>query len=674
MFKFRVFSTLFIIFLIYIFGVSGVFADTTATLRPIADGGEDSANWANTGSTACDATDCYTEVDELAGASCTDSDGDTSYIETSNGKEGQTFDIDVSSITDDSIITQIDITFCGIRGQAGSGVKTRQCIDGSCSNADVSASLTDAYAETTQSFTGLSVVKSVSTDVEIGILNVAPKISRISQVSAVITYTPPDTTAPSAVADLATSGASQNSISLTWTAPGDDAGSGTATTYDVRYSTATINDGNWGLATQATGEPSPSVAGSSESFTVTGLSPSTTYYFAIKTSDEVPNESAISNVDSLATTATPDTTAPSAVSDLAASGASNNSIDLDWTAPGDDAGSGTATSYDVRYSTADITDDTDFNNATQATGEPSPSVAGSSESFTVTGLSPSTTYYFAIKTSDEVPNESAVSNVPSDTTSEESSIVITGDSGGGGVAATMVVFGGQAYPGSEIIVQFKDSLNNQFRNVPLSTYQMENDGKFYISYMAFLSGKYFFSLKAQDKLGQTTGIKSYNVDFNSEKSLIVEDILFPPTLNFGNGVYTLNEDINISGYSTAHSKINLSIDDIIKKETTSDKDGCYQFVFSPSELEVGDYFAKVSQTSVGGEESGFSFPRAFRISSLSFPRADFNKDNGINITDWSIFLYRWGSEEESLKRTIDLDDNGQVNIIDFSIFLKNINI
>ena len=37
-------------------------------------------------------------------------------------------------------------------------------------------------------------------------------------------------------------------------------------------------------------------------------------------------------------------------------------------------------------------------------------------SFTVTGLSQSTTYYFAIKTSDEVPNESALSNVPSATT------------------------------------------------------------------------------------------------------------------------------------------------------------------------------------------------------------------------------------------------------------------
>ena len=67
-------------------------------------------------------------------------------------------------------------------------------------------------------------------------------------------------------------------------------------------STAEITEGNWDLATQASGEPSPSIAGSSESMTVSGLTAGTIYYFVIKTSDEVPNESDLSNVPSLSTT------------------------------------------------------------------------------------------------------------------------------------------------------------------------------------------------------------------------------------------------------------------------------------------------------------------------------------------------------------------------------------
>lgn len=112
-----------------------------------------------------------------------------------------------------------------------------------------------------------------------------------------------DTTAPSAISNLALSNATSNSITLSWTSPGDDGNTGTATSYDIRYSTSLITEANWASATQVSGEPTPLIAGSNQSMAVSGLSPSTTYYFAIKTSDEVPNISAISNVPSLATTA-----------------------------------------------------------------------------------------------------------------------------------------------------------------------------------------------------------------------------------------------------------------------------------------------------------------------------------------------------------------------------------
>ena len=260
-----------------------------------------------------------------------------------------------------------------------------------------------------------------------------PNESALSNVPSAATS---DGTAPAAVADLATGTVTTSSVDLSWTAPGDDAATGTATTYDVRYSTSTITAGNWASATQATGEPAPSVAGSAETFTVTGLSASTTYYFAIKTSDEVPNESAISNVPSAATSAS-DATAPDAIADLATGTVTTSSVQLSWTASGDDGATGTATTYDVRYSTSTITAG-NWASATQATGEPAPQVAGSAETFTVTGLSESTTYFFAIKTSDEVPNESAIANVPSAATSDATAPDAVTDLATGTVTASSV--------------------------------------------------------------------------------------------------------------------------------------------------------------------------------------------------------------------------------------------
>lgn len=238
-----------------------------------------------------------------------------------------------------------------------------------------------------------------------------------------------DQNTPAVVSDLAASNPTSSTIDLTWISPGDDVGSTgnflTPTTYDVRYSTSIITEANWSSATQATDEPTPSVAGFVESMTVAGLSSLTTYYFAIKTSDEVPNTSALSNVTSSATLApSGDTIAPAAVTDLALSNPTTSSIDLTWTAPGDDDNTGTAQSYDIRYSAALVTDG-NWSSATKVIGEPTPSIAGSSESMTVAGLSESTTYYFALKTSDEEPNISDLSNVPSLATSSSSSPTIS---------------------------------------------------------------------------------------------------------------------------------------------------------------------------------------------------------------------------------------------------------
>lgn len=92
-----------------------------------------------------------------------------------------------------------------------------------------------------------------------------------------------------------------NSLTVTWTAPGDDSITGTASSYDIRYSETPLTKTNWISAKQVVGEPVPKPAGSTESFTVLGLSPGVTYFIAIKTCDEAGNWSGISNIASATT-------------------------------------------------------------------------------------------------------------------------------------------------------------------------------------------------------------------------------------------------------------------------------------------------------------------------------------------------------------------------------------
>lgn len=111
--------------------------------------------------------------------------------------------------------------------------------------------------------------------------------------------------------------------------------------------------------------------------------------------------------------ASPDTTAPAAVANLAASPVSPHSVTLTWTAQGDDSNTGTAYFYDIRYSLNPIVTDADFAAAGRVNGEPSPQAAGVLESFTVQNLTDNTNWYFALKTIDEVGNVSDLSNLAS---------------------------------------------------------------------------------------------------------------------------------------------------------------------------------------------------------------------------------------------------------------------
>jgi hypothetical protein len=107
---------------------------------------------------------------------------------------------------------------------------------------------------------------------------------------------------------------------------------------------------------------------------------------------------------------TVDVLAPAKITDLKPVSSTLTSINLSWTAPGDDGAAGTATVYDLRVSSAHIKE-TNWAIATQVNGEPVPAAAGALESLSVTGLLCGRSYYFAIKTTDDAANTSPLSNV-----------------------------------------------------------------------------------------------------------------------------------------------------------------------------------------------------------------------------------------------------------------------
>ncbi|MDZ7268028.1 MAG: Ig-like domain-containing protein [candidate division KSB1 bacterium] len=108
--------------------------------------------------------------------------------------------------------------------------------------------------------------------------------------------TPSDMVPPAAITNLSVVGASSTTLTLEFTATGDDGNSGVASRYDVRYSNATITEANFTSATPANVTDQPAPAGTVQRVTVSGLSTGKSYFFALKVLDEANNASPISNV------------------------------------------------------------------------------------------------------------------------------------------------------------------------------------------------------------------------------------------------------------------------------------------------------------------------------------------------------------------------------------------
>ncbi|HTT88074.1 MAG TPA: fibronectin type III domain-containing protein, partial [Acidimicrobiales bacterium] len=161
-----------------------------------------------------------------------------------------------------------------------------------------------------------------------------------------------------------TATAGDGQVALSWTAPASNGGSA-ITSYNVYEGTSSGGE----TLLQSTG-------GTGTTFTATGLSNGTTYYFQVTAVNGVGEGPRSAEVSS-----TPATT-PGAPTALTAT-AGDGQVALSWTAPASDGGSA-ITSYNVYEGTS-----SGGETLLQSTGS-------TAATFTVTGLTNGTTYYFEV--------------------------------------------------------------------------------------------------------------------------------------------------------------------------------------------------------------------------------------------------------------------------------------
>lgn len=226
---------------------------------------------------------------------------------------------------------------------------------------------------------------------------------------------------PGAVTEIELGAVNGTSAALTWRATGDDGEEGAAERYEVRASTDSTEAYVWEFAESLGDLEGGVAAGGFVAGTVAGLFPSTVNYVAFRAIDDGGNRGPVSvPIPVLAGAGAGgdpgDLVAPSAVLDLLADAVGQTTIDLSWSATGDDGMAGRATDYDLRIFGAAPTPST-FTSGLELAGPDfgpggaAPATAGTEETFVVTGLDANRTYYLALVVVDDAGNRSPMSNV-----------------------------------------------------------------------------------------------------------------------------------------------------------------------------------------------------------------------------------------------------------------------
>jgi len=226
---------------------------------------------------------------------------------------------------------------------------------------------------------------------------------------------------------------------------------------------------------------------------------------------------------------------------------------------------------------------------------------------------------------------------------------------------TKVIIKGKAYPEAQLTLLQDGKV--------ITTKKADDLANFEIEIKDITPGVWTFSLWAEDKKGRKSITLSYTVSIQKNMITTISGIFLPPTIELSKANFKKGEELDISGQTAPQSQIFTHIESPeLIKTATSTKKGDWQVKINTGILEEGSHTTRAKAKTFDGLESPFSQVLAFYVGeevSGVVLSADLNRDGKVNLIDFSILLYWWGKEN----RSADLNQDGKVDLPDFSIML-----
>jgi cysteine-rich repeat protein len=252
-----------------------------------------------------------------------------------------------------------------------------------------------------------------------------------------------------------------------------------------------------------------------------------------------------------------------------------------------------------------------------------------------------------------------------------------GSSGGGGGSSggdddelgdTQVSITGKAYPNTTVNILEDGDVIGTVRANASADFTFSTDVE---------PGTTSFGFWAADSRGVRSITLNTTFDVTQGAITNISGILLPPTISIDSATVAKGSTATFSGRSAPNVALGLYIDGNSKTQTAQTaSNGDWSIALPTATMREGDHTAKARfEISQGGRitESNFSKVLSFDVgegsSGGSAGSSDLNGDGKVNLIDFSVLIFWWGTSGGDAGA--DISGNGRVGIEDFSILLFN---
>ena len=220
----------------------------------------------------------------------------------------------------------------------------------------------------------------------------------------------------------------------------------------------------------------------------------------------------------------------------------------------------------------------------------------------------------------------------------------------GQVRDTIVTFMGFSSPNAFLTIQEDGAV--------VATFSANPSGGFNRSLGTRIPGTHSYGIFAEDEAGRTTPTYGFVLNLLSRTETTVSNLLLPTTIDV-----TVTTGANIFGSTYPTSQVTIFVhSDPITETAIAAGSGNWSKAFN--NLASGHHTASARVSRSGGLQSVDSNEVSFDIL-CTFGLSDLNADGRVDLTDFSILLYYWGTSH----RPGDVSCDGTIDLTDFSIMM-----